>query len=177
LTINRILKRYGLAGQRPYQRRGTPYPALAAQRPNQVHQLDLVGPRYLRGGKRFYGIQLMDAYSNAVALAAMPSKQAVDVVEAVWEIHAADRRRQLSRRFTLHRQGVPWGEGQVSFIRLTDDRGQVRFFSEAFLVDPALVHEYVKGTITTRAGVLTYFHQGHRVKRYPYIITKSFEAS
>lgn len=83
MTINRILKRYGLAGQRPYQRRGTLYPALAAQRPNQVHQLDLVGPRYLRGGERFYGGQLMDAYSNAVALAAMPSKQAVDVVEAV----------------------------------------------------------------------------------------------
>jgi putative transposase len=76
------LKRDGLAGQRPYQPRGTPYPALAAQRPNQVHPLDLVGPRYLKGGERFYGVQLMDAYSNAVALAAMPSKQAIDVVEA-----------------------------------------------------------------------------------------------
>jgi hypothetical protein len=80
--------------------------------------------------------------------------------------------------------GSPWtargclgGRGQVSFIRLTDDRGQMRFFSEAFLVDPALVHEYVKGTITTRAGMLTFVHQGHRVKRYPYITTKSFEAS
>jgi hypothetical protein len=70
------------AGQRPYQPRGTPYPALAAQRSNQVHPLDLVGPRYLKGGERFYGVQLMDAYCNAVALAAMPSKQAIDVVEA-----------------------------------------------------------------------------------------------
>jgi hypothetical protein len=43
-------------------------PALAAQRrPHQVHQLDLVGPRYLTGGERFYGVQLIDVYSHAVA--------------------------------------------------------------------------------------------------------------
>ncbi len=283
-TINRILKRYNMAGQRAYQPRGTPYPALAAQRPNQVHQLDLVGPRYLTGGERFYGGHLMDAHSNAVALAATPSKQAVDVVAAVvagwqklglprflqmdnelsfrgsnrhprsfgllirlclylgvevvfiperepwrngiverfndvydklffrpqqfrdvahvreelshfetfhntqhryaklgqrppWEVHTAVRHRLLSRRFTLHRQGLPWREGRVSFIRLTNDQGHVRFFSEAFLVDAILVHEYVKGTIATRTGMLTFFHQGRRVKRYPYTITKPSEAS
>src|SRR5215211_4856117 len=39
-TIHRLLKRYGLAGQRPYQPRGTPYPALAAQRYyRRVHTL------------------------------------------------------------------------------------------------------------------------------------------
>jgi hypothetical protein len=44
---------YDLAGQRAYQPRGTSYPALAAQRPNQVHQLDLVGRRDRQGGERF----------------------------------------------------------------------------------------------------------------------------
>lgn len=278
-TINRILHRHGLAGRRAYQPRGTPYPALAAQRPHQVHQLDLVGPRYLTGGERFYGVHLIDVHSHAVALAAVPSKQAPDVVEALvagwqklgrprylqvdnelsfrgsnrhprsfgllirlclslgveivfiperepwrngiierfnhvydqlfwrsqtcrdrphlaaelphleafhntqhryatleqrtpWEVHHAYRRRRLSSRFTRHRLDLPWREGRVSFMRLTDVRGHVRFFSEAFLVDTALVHEYVKGTITTRAEHLTFFHQGHRIKRYPYTVTK-----
>jgi putative transposase len=82
-TMNRILQRHGLVGQSPYQPRGTPYPALAAQRPHQVHQLDLVGPRDLSGGERFSGVHLIDVYSHAVALAAMPSQQAPDVVEAL----------------------------------------------------------------------------------------------
>jgi putative transposase len=87
-TINRLLKRHGLVDKRTYQARGTPYPAWAAPHPNAGHQLDVVGPRYLKGGERFYGIHLIDAHSNAVALAAMPSKQAFDVVEALgagWE--------------------------------------------------------------------------------------------
>jgi putative transposase len=82
-TINRILHRHGLAGKRAYQARGTPYPALAAQRPHQMHQLDLVGPRYLTGGERFFGVHLIDVHSHAVALAAVPSKHATDVVEAL----------------------------------------------------------------------------------------------
>lgn len=82
-TINRILKRQGLVDKPTYQSRGAPYPALAAPRPNVVHQLDLVEPRYLTGGERFYGVHLIDAHSNAAALAAVPSKRAGDVAEAL----------------------------------------------------------------------------------------------
>jgi putative transposase len=278
-TIHRILHRYGLAGKRTYQPRATPYPALAAPRPHQVHQLDLVGPRSLTGGARFYVVHLIDIHTHAVALAAVPSKQAADVVEALvagwqklgrprslpvdnecsfrsanrhphrvgrlirlclylgvelvlipkrepwrngiierfhhvydqlfwrsqtfrdrahlaaerphfetchhtqhryatleqrtpWEVHRAYRRRRLSSRFTRHRPDLPWREGRVLFMRLTDVRGHVRFFSESFLADAALVHEYVKGTITTRAEHLTFCHQGRRIKRYPYTVTK-----
>jgi putative transposase len=89
-----------------------------------------------------------------------------------WEVHSAYRRRLLSSRFTRHRLDLPWREGRVSFRRLTDVRGHVRFFSQSFLVDAALVHAYVKGTITTRAEHLAFFHQGRRIKRYPYTVTK-----
>jgi putative transposase len=82
-TINRILKRDALAGQRAHQPRGTPYPAFAAQHPHRVHQLDVVRPRYMQGGERFYGVHLMEAQGHAVALAAMPSKQASMWFEAV----------------------------------------------------------------------------------------------
>jgi hypothetical protein len=89
-----------------------------------------------------------------------------------WEVHTAGRRRLLPRRFTLHRRGVPWRDGRVSFIRLTDRRGAIRFFSESFLVDPALVHEYVTGTISTKAGFLRFTHHGRVVRVYRYTVTK-----
>jgi putative transposase len=278
-TINRILKRHGLVGHPTYQPRGIPYPRLAAPRPHVVHQLDLVGPRYLTGGQRFYGVHVMDMHSNAVALAAMPSKQARDVVDALvaawqklgiprylqvdnelsfrgsnrhphsfgllirlclylgvevvfiperepwrngtverfndvydklfwrpqqfrdlahlreelphfetfhntqhryaklgqrtpWAVHMATSRRRLAQRFALHHQGLPWRDGRISFIRLTDARGRVRFFSETFLVDSILVHEYVRGTIVTKSGRLRFTHQGQVVHVCPYNVTK-----
>lgn len=82
-TINRILRRHGLFVKPTSHPRGTPYPAVEPQWPSEVHQLDLVGPRYLQGGERFYGVHLIDAFSNAVALEAVVSKQATVIVEAV----------------------------------------------------------------------------------------------
>ncbi|MBI4400515.1 MAG: DDE-type integrase/transposase/recombinase [Nitrospirae bacterium] len=278
-TINRILKRQGLVAKVSYTPRGTPYPALAAQRPNDVHQLDLVGPRYLQGASRLYSVHLIDAFSNAVALAAKPSKRDTDLVAAVvaawqrlgiprylqvdnelsfrgsnryprslgllirlclylgveivfipegepwrngiverfndvydklffrsqrfrdrehltaelarvepfhntphryaklgqrvpWAVHTAIRRRRLPQRFTLHRRQLPFRDGRVSFVRLTDAQGRVRFFSESFLVDPTLVHEYVTGTIFTRTGLLNFTYQGRLLKVYKYAVTK-----
>jgi putative transposase len=278
-TINRILHRHGMVGQPTYQPRGTPYPTLALPGPHVVHQLDLVGPRYFTGGQRFYGVHLMDAYSNAVALAAMPSKRAPNVVEALvaawqklglprylqldnelsfrgsnrhprsfgllirlclylgvevvfiperepwrngiverfndvydklfwrpqsvrdlahlreelphfetfhntqhryaklgqhtpWAIHTATPRRRLAQRFALHRQGLLWREGRISFIRLTDEQGRVRLFSETFLVDSTLVHEYVQSTIFTKPGLLKFIHHGRVVHVFPYTVTK-----
>jgi putative transposase len=278
-TINRILKRHGLVGQPTYQPHGTPYPSVAVPGPHVVHQLDLVGPRYFTGGQRFYGVHGMDAYSNAVALAARPSKRAPDVVDALvaawqklglprdlqvgnelsfrgsnrhphsfgllirlclylgvevvfiperepwrngiverfndvydkwfwrpqpfrdlahlrrelphfetfhntqhryaklgqhtpWTVHTATPRRRLAQRFALHRRGLPWREGRISGIRLTDDRGRVRFFSETFLVSSTLVHEYVRGTIFTQTGQLKFAHQGRVVHVCPYKVNK-----
>lgn len=279
-TINRILKRCGLVGTLRYTPRGTPYPARVPQQPNDLHQLDLVGPRYLRGGSRCYGLHLIDAFSNAVALAAVPSKRDTEVVGAVvaawhrlgipralqvdnelsfrgsnryprsfgllirlclylgvevifipagepwrngiverfndvydklffrsqrfrnlahlihelprfetfhntqhryaklgqqvpWAAHTAGRRRRLPPEFARHRRGLPFREGRVSFVRLTDAQGRARFFSEAFLVDARLVHEYVTGTIFTRPGLLKFSHQGRVIKVYKYRVTKT----
>ena len=279
-TINRILKRHGLVVKARYQPRGIPYPRRLPTRPNDVHQLDLVGPRYLEGGRRFYGVHCIDAYSRAVALAAVPSKRDTDVVDAVvaawqrlgiprvlqvdnelsfrgsiryprsfgllirlclsrgvevvfiptgepwrngiverfndvydklffrtqrfrglahlahelrrfetfhntqhryavlgqhvpWEVHTAGRRRLLPQRFTVPQRGLPFREGRVSFVRLTDDQGRVRFFSESFLVDGTLVHEYVTGTVFTRAGLLKFVHQHRLITIYRYAVTKT----
>jgi putative transposase len=77
---------------------------LAAQRSHQVHQLDLVGPCYLAGGERFYGVHLIDVHSHAVALAAVPSTQATDVVEALvagWQKLGRPRYLQLDSELSF----------------------------------------------------------------------------
>jgi hypothetical protein len=242
--------------------------------------MDLVGPRYLKSKERFYGIHLIDIFSNAVALGAFASKRDIDIVQGVvdgwqrlgipqflqvdnelsfrgsnryphsfgllirlclylqveivfippgepwrngvvekfndvydklffrqqqfknlarlrpellrfetfhnhshryaklaqrtpWSVHTAKSRRPLPKSFLLHRKRLPWREGKISFIRLTDHTGAVHFFSERFEIATNLVHEYVRGTIFTKQNLLKFFHQGKIVKVFRYKVTKS----
>ncbi len=279
-TINRIIRRHKLWRLQLRSRHRPPYPQLAASAPGIFHQLDLVGPRYLSGGVRFYGCHLIDACSNAVALEVLETKQTEAISEALlaqwrrlgvprflqvdnelsfrgsnryprsfglvvrlclhagvevvfipegepWrngiierfndtydksffrrqrfpsldilckEVHVFEqfhnqhhryaklgqrapnsihsRRRQTHR---LHRLDIAtlrrsWKDGRIGFIRLTDHHGTVRFFTERFPVDPTLVHEYVKGTISTRHGRLRFYHQGRCVKAIRYRVSKN----
>jgi putative transposase len=64
-TINRILKRNDLVRKREkYVPKGTPYPAPCVIRSNDLHQLDVIGPRYLKGDGRFYAINVIDAHDR-----------------------------------------------------------------------------------------------------------------
>lgn len=276
-TINRILKRNGLVSKPVYVPRGTPYPTPTASQPGDVQQLDMVGPRYLAGGERFYGIHCIDAYSNAVALTVSTTQDSVAVAQAIvaawrrlgvprvlqvdnglmfrgsnryprslgivlrlslylrvevvfipegepWrngvverfndvydklflrstrfidlahlgrelprferfhnlshryaklagrtpqEVHNRMTRQPLASDLDLNR--LSWRDGLISFIRLTDQLGAVRFFSERFVVDAGLVHEYVKGTIDTTLGQLRFTHQGRPILTVPYRVTR-----
>jgi putative transposase len=278
-TINRILKREGLLVKPLYRPRSTAYPSLQARASNVAQQMDLVGPRYLKSKERFYGIHLIDTFSNAVALGAFPTKRDIDIVQGVvagwqrlgipqflqvdnelsfrgsnryphsfgllirlclylqveivfippgepwrngivekfndvydklffrtqqfkslarlrtellrfenfhnhshryaklaqrtpWSVHTTNSRRLLPKSFVLHLKRLPWRDGKISFIRLTDNKGAVHFFSERFEVAPGLVHEYVRGTIYTKQNLLKFFHQDKIVKVYRYKITK-----
>lgn len=279
-TINRILKSQGLVDKPTYNPRGTPYPALEITQPNDVHQFDLVGPRYLKSKERFYGAHLIDAFSNAVALKALSSKRDLEIVDALvagwqklgiprylqldnelsfrgsnlyprsfgllirlclylgvevvfipqgepwrngivekfndaydklffrpqqfltllhlqrelphfesfhnrhhryaklgqrtpWTLHISRVRRRLPKSFALHRRSIPWRDGKLSFIRLTDRQGNVQFFTERFKVAPKLVHEYVRGTVFTKLGLLKFYHHGRVVRVYRYRVTKN----
>ena len=278
-TINRILKQQGLLVKPTYPRRTTDYPALQPSEPHVVHQMDLVGPRYLKSKERFYGVHVIDAFSNAVALAAAPSKRDIDIVDALvagwqrlgiphhlqvdnelsfrgsnryprsfgllirlclylgieivfippgqpwrngivekfndvydklffrsqqfknlarlrselrqfesfhnrshrysklsqrtpWQVHTTKTRRLLRSSFVLHHKRIPWRDGKISFVRLTDHTGAVQFFTEQFTVAPSLVHEYVQGTIFTKPGLLKFYHQGRPVRIYRYSVNK-----
>ena len=71
-TINRVLQRYGITLPRvrlarPLPRQ--PYPSPHAERSNQVHEVDLVGPIYLKGRKQRYYIWVCkDVFDGAVCL-------------------------------------------------------------------------------------------------------------
>ncbi len=278
-TINRIIARHQLRPPFLPRSHRPNYPKLEAGVPCVAHQMDLVGPRYLPCGVRFYGIHLIDACSNAVALETVSTKHYEALCRALWvqwqrlgvprylqvdnelsfrgsnrhprsfgllvrlclhvgteivfipegepwrngivehfndtydknflrpqqfrslahlrrelrvferfhnehhryaklgqrtpqAVHSRLRRRVRLPRLDQKRLRNVWKDGRISFTRLTDDRGCVRFFTERFVVDPTLVHEYVTGTISTRDNRLRFFHQGRCVKNISYKVSK-----
>lgn len=279
-TINRIIRRHKLWRKQLHVRHRPPYPKLVVSTPGVLQQLDLVGPRYLSGGIRFYGSHLIDAYSNAVALEVIEAKQTEAIGQALlaqWQrlgiprvlqvdnelsfrgsnryprsfglvvrlcLHAGTeirfipegepwrngiierfndtydksffRRQRFSslahlrkeahcfeqfhnqhHRYAKLGQRPPngihsrrrqtkwlghldlgkirrsWKDGCISFIRLTDHRGSVRFFTERFTVAPTLVHEYVLGAISTNDNRLRFYHQGRCIKVARYVVSKN----
>lgn len=84
-TVNRILARNGLTNKRTgrYEPKGKKYPALVAVKPNDVHQMDFVGPCYLNGPVKFYSLHSIDLMSRRCAVE--PATQGKDkLVELVW---------------------------------------------------------------------------------------------
>jgi len=64
-TINKILRRNNLIHQRTkYVPKGVDYPSLVISRSNYLHQLDVVGPRYIKEDGRFYSVNIIDAYDR-----------------------------------------------------------------------------------------------------------------
>ena len=87
-TINRILNRHGLTRRRTgkYKAKGTAYPALPSFLPNQTHQLDLVGPCYLKGPIRFYGLNVIDTATARCGLSPIHNKSAQSILNGLWAI-------------------------------------------------------------------------------------------
>jgi len=63
ITINKILKRNNLVHKRlKYSPKGVNYPSLVITHSNYVHQIDVVGPRYLKKDGKFYSVNIIDAF-------------------------------------------------------------------------------------------------------------------
>jgi hypothetical protein len=281
-TINRIIKRNNLV-KKPeiYERRNKIYPSIEVNAPCVLHQLDIIGPRYLGRGKanKFFSINLIDAFSNVVKIKPCQSKRDIFVTEFLvsawqklgipkylqvdnelsfkgsnrhlqtfgnviklclylgveiifipeaepwrqgvvekfndvfdkiffrsqifedfnhlsresvifenfhnnnhrygklkgktpWTVHTSVARRLLPTDFSLHKRYIPFKDGRISFIRLTDEEGKVRFFTETFLIDKELVNEYVKATIFTKPELLKFYYDNKVIKIYKYTINK-----
>jgi transposase InsO family protein len=87
-TINRILSRNALTHRRTgkYEAKGTPYPRLPSLLPNQTHQADLVGPCYLKGPVRFYGLNVVDTATVRCGLYSSLAKAGQDILDGLWGI-------------------------------------------------------------------------------------------
>jgi len=72
-TIKQILKRHNKIEPRRskdrYKAKNIPYPKIDPnEEPNILHEMDFLGPRYLKGGFRFYSLNIMDVGTHRVAL-------------------------------------------------------------------------------------------------------------
>jgi hypothetical protein len=69
------------------------YPALPAHHPNQVHQVDYLGPCYLRGPVRFWSLNTTDVATVRCATEPLATRAGQATVDALWA--------------TWHRLGLP----------------------------------------------------------------------
>lgn len=106
-TISRILVRHDLP-RRPrrnrYEPKGTDYPAPPDLRPNACQQADLVGPRHLHGGQRFYAVNAVDLGRRKAGGAITTSKSAAatcDAFTAIWSRLGVPDRLQMDNQQAL----------------------------------------------------------------------------
>ena len=85
-TINRIIARYGLNKSTPRLKQSKDYPDLFVH----SHQMDLVGPRYIKGDGRFYSLNIIDILSHSCFVKAIRCKSSDEIVMAIaefWQTH------------------------------------------------------------------------------------------
>ena len=87
-TINRILSRNGLNARpsKAYRRSNKDYPGLFLH----THQMDLVGPRYLKGDGRYFTINIIDTECRSCLVRPSRAKSAVEVCNTLvtfWTEH------------------------------------------------------------------------------------------
>jgi len=79
-TINRILKRNNLINTSSVkQRKGIEYPSYFTL----VQQMDLVGPRYLTGGSRFYFQNIIDTENHHVGIYPIRDKSSTTIAKSL----------------------------------------------------------------------------------------------
>ncbi len=85
-SINRILSREDLTQRQAgrYEPKGKKYPALQADRVNQVHQTDYVGPCYLNGPIRFYSLNSVDLATGRCSMSPVLWKAGQNTIDAIW---------------------------------------------------------------------------------------------
>lgn len=85
-TINRIIAKHGLNKQPSVHKAEKDYPEIYWH----THQMDLVGPRYLRGDGKFYSVNLIDTTSHSCYVKSVRAKSSEGIVEAIglfWKTH------------------------------------------------------------------------------------------
>jgi transposase InsO family protein len=137
-TIERVLQRNGVTVPKVRLARPLPkqaYPGPQAHDSNQLHQVDLVGPVYLRGQRqRYYIYVCKDAFDGAVCLKLGRSRRMDEVLAFLgdcWKTLG----RPAQMQFDNAREFTGWGRSAASLSRLI--RLCLRFGVEPIFVPPA----------------------------------------
>ena len=137
-TVERVLERNGETVPRvrlsPYLARST-YPKPETNHSNQLHQVDAVGPIYLKGNRqRYYIFTCRDVYDGAVCLKLYRSRKmevVLDFLGECWKTLGLPEQVQ----FDNAREIVGWGPAARYLSRVL--RVCLRFGVEVLLIPPA----------------------------------------
>lgn len=78
-TINRILARHRVTRTKPVRRSNKAYPELFFH----THQMDLVGPRWIKGDGRFYSVNMIDSRSRSCSVNPVRTKASTGIAQAL----------------------------------------------------------------------------------------------
>jgi putative transposase len=157
-TVERVLERNGETVPKvrlsPYLARST-YPKPEANHSNQLHQVDAVGPIYLKGNRqRYYIFTCRDAYDGAVCLKLYRSRKMEVILEFLgecWKSLGLPEQVQ----FDNAREIVGWGPAARYLSRVL--RLCLRFGVEVLLIPPARPQ---------RNGVIEHFNGWFQVRLF-----------
>lgn len=99
-AINRIIAKHGLNKGKSVHKTLKDYPELFVH----VHQMDLVGPRYIKGDGRFYSVNLIDVVTHSCYVKAVRTKSSEEVVNAIgsfWKIHGMPDALQMDNELSF----------------------------------------------------------------------------
>lgn len=85
-TINRVIHKHGISKQTSNHKKIKDYPELFWH----IHQMDLVGPRYIKGDGKFFSINIIDITTHSCFVKAVRTKSSNGIVEALarfWKTH------------------------------------------------------------------------------------------
>ena len=105
--INRILKRNGLIKHqsKKYKSKGKYYKYFKANTPNEIHQTDIIGPRYI-DKSRFYSLNTMDIFTHKIKIKSILNRNSINVAQGlidVWKVIGIPKYSQFDN------QQVFWG--------------------------------------------------------------------
>lgn len=85
-TINRVIAKHDLNNKSATYKSPKEYPELFVH----THQMDLVGPRYIKGDGRYYSVNLIDVTNRCCFVKATRTKSSEEIVQAIasfWKHH------------------------------------------------------------------------------------------